>query len=74
MNLVLLSERYEPAVVGATPAQIELLLRLPSQSVTTISIDFERSFLNIDDYPPDVSRGFDVRPTSLHRIYFLLYR
>jgi len=37
---------------------LELVLRLPPKSTTTISLQFERSLLRWLEYPPDANHGF----------------
>ena len=59
-SVVLLAHRLVPSKVHGAPAEIELQLKLKPNAATSITIEFEKSFLNIDDFPPDVSRGFDV--------------
>ncbi|CAB4070138.1 PIGT [Lepeophtheirus salmonis] len=42
------------------PYILELVLNLPPHSVTSISIEFERSLLKWLEYPPDANKGFYI--------------
>ena len=44
------------------PTQIECDLRIPAGETVEISVDFERAFLGIEEFPPDPNRGFDMPP------------
>uniref|UniRef100_A0A0D3HLT4 GPI transamidase component PIG-T n=1 Tax=Oryza barthii TaxID=65489 RepID=A0A0D3HLT4_9ORYZ len=47
------------------PGTLEMLLRLPcSMESATLSLDFDKGFLHIDEYPPDANQGFDI-PSAL---------
>ena len=39
---------------------LELIIRLPANSLTELSIQFERALLKWTEYPPDASHGFYV--------------
>jgi phosphatidylinositol glycan class T len=56
----LLAKRYTPAVHRGSPAQWFLHVLLPASSTISFSLEFEKSLLTANEYPPDVSRGFDV--------------
>ncbi|CAG8462227.1 12559_t:CDS:10 [Ambispora leptoticha] len=51
---------YQPAMDRSRPAVIEALIHLPSNSITTLSILFDKVFLKYTEHPPDANRGFDV--------------
>lgn len=51
---------YQPAIDRGRPSMIECQLLLPADSVTTISMDFEKVFLKYTEHRPDANRGFDV--------------
>lgn len=42
------------------PNILELELNLPPQSITRLSIEFERSYLKITDHHPGADHGFDI--------------
>ncbi|CAD6233134.1 unnamed protein product [Miscanthus lutarioriparius] len=47
------------------PGTLEMLLRFPcSMQSGTLTLDFDRGFLHIDEYPPDANQGFDI-PSAL---------
>uniref|UniRef100_A0A0D9XS15 GPI transamidase component PIG-T n=1 Tax=Leersia perrieri TaxID=77586 RepID=A0A0D9XS15_9ORYZ len=47
------------------PGSLEMLLRLPcGMQAATLSLDFDKGFLHIDEYPPDANQGFDI-PSAL---------
>ncbi|CAG8469042.1 11666_t:CDS:10 [Ambispora gerdemannii] len=56
---------YQPAVDRSRPAVIEALIHLPSNSITTLSILFDKVFLKYTEHPPDPNRGFDVGPAVI---------
>merc|ERR1719209_2924012 len=49
---------YKPGRDRSRPYMLELVLRLPPKSTTTISLQFERSLLRWLEYPPDANHGF----------------
>ncbi|XP_006663442.2 GPI transamidase component PIG-T [Oryza brachyantha] len=54
-----------PSVDKLLPGSLEMLLRLPcSMQSATLSLDFDKGFLHIDEYPPDANQGFDI-PSAL---------
>lgn len=55
-----LSQKYIPGKLRKRPYYLELVLRLPPQSSTSISVDFEHVFLKWTEYPPDASHGFYI--------------
>ena len=48
---------YKPAKDRNQPHHLEIILNLPSHSITTISYQFDRAFLKWTEYPPDVNHG-----------------
>ncbi|XP_053568755.1 GPI transamidase component PIG-T [Bombina bombina] len=56
---------YEPAKDRQRPHLLEMLIQLPPNSVTKISIEFERALLKWTEYPPDPNHGFYVSPSAL---------
>ncbi|XXQ31232.1 GPI transamidase component PIG-T [Plasmodiophora brassicae] len=54
--------RFRPARHSGTPNTIEMQFDLPAHSTALITFQFEKVFLPIKDFPPDVSRGFDLGP------------
>lgn len=52
--------KYIPGKQRERPYHLEVLLRLPPRSVTSISIDFDYIFLKWQEYPPDANHGFYI--------------
>ena len=61
VSLVLLNRRYIPGKDRSRPYLLELVLRLPSKSSTTITMDFQRAFLKWTEHPPNAHHGFYIR-------------
>ncbi|KAI5635742.1 gpi16 subunit, GPI transamidase component domain-containing protein [Phthorimaea operculella] len=57
---LVLSQYYSPGRSRQKPYHLELLLKLPPRSKTTITIDFEFVFLKWQEYPPDANHGFYI--------------
>ncbi|KAI8984284.1 GPI transamidase component PIG-T [Mycotypha africana] len=51
---------YQPAIDRGRPTVLECNLLLPANSVTTLSMDFEKVFLKYTEHRPDANRGFDI--------------
>lgn len=51
---------YTPSKDRISPHHLELLFTLPPNSVTTITMDFERAFLKWTEFPPDPNHGLYV--------------
>ncbi|CAJ0890876.1 18553_t:CDS:2 [Entrophospora sp. SA101] len=51
---------YQPAVDRSRPNVIEAKLLLLPNSLTTLSINFDKVFLKYTEHPPDANRGFDI--------------
>ncbi|NXD65485.1 PIGT transamidase, partial [Eolophus roseicapillus] len=56
---------YQPAQDRRRPHLLEMLIQLPANSVTKISIQFERALLKWTEYPPDPNHGFYVSSSVL---------
>uniref|UniRef100_A0A6I8SVX3 Phosphatidylinositol glycan anchor biosynthesis class T n=1 Tax=Xenopus tropicalis TaxID=8364 RepID=A0A6I8SVX3_XENTR len=56
---------YEPAKDRQRPHLLEMLIQLPPNSITKISIQFERALLKWTEYPPDPNHGFYISPSVL---------
>ena len=57
-----------PDVIHVTPAKdrlrpytLEMLVTLPANSVTELSIQFHKGFLKWTEHPPDAHHGFYIR-------------
>ncbi|XP_076676774.1 phosphatidylinositol glycan anchor biosynthesis class T isoform X1 [Andrena cerasifolii] len=57
-KIVPLAQRYLPGKERKSPYYLEMVLRLPPQSVTKFSIEMDYSFLKWQEYPPDANHGF----------------
>ncbi|XXG78577.1 hypothetical protein AAC387_Pa08g2498 [Persea americana] len=54
-----------PSEDKVSPGMLEVVLTFPcSMQSATLTIDFDKGFLHIDEYPPDANRGFDI-PSAL---------
>lgn len=60
---------YEPAQNRIRPHHLEMLIRLPAQSVVEIRFDFKRQFLRWTEYPPDAHHGRYISPAIV--IFYL---
>lgn len=54
------ARHYVPGKGKSRPYYLELALRLPPKSTTTISIDFDYVFMKWQEYPPDANHGFYI--------------
>ncbi|KAF5295442.1 hypothetical protein FQA39_LY13103 [Lamprigera yunnana] len=52
--------KYIPGKLRQRPYYLEIVLRLPPRSTTSMSVDFEHVFLKWTEYPPDASHGFYI--------------
>ena len=59
---------YIPGKDRQRSYQLELVLRLPANSRTKISIQFERALLKWTEYPPDANHGFYVNSAVISTI------
>ncbi|CAL7937280.1 unnamed protein product [Xylocopa violacea] len=64
-NIIPLAQRYRPGKERKSPYYLELILRLPPQSVTKFSIEMDYSFLKWQEYPPDANHGFYMGPAII---------
>ncbi|KAI9105570.1 GPI transamidase component PIG-T [Phlyctochytrium arcticum] len=51
---------YQPAIDRDRPTVLELQITLPPNSTSTLSIDFDKTFIKYTEHPPDANRGFDI--------------
>ncbi|CAO2827095.1 unnamed protein product [Amaranthus hypochondriacus] len=57
--------RVSPSEDKVSPGALELSLTFPcSMKSAALSLDFDKGFLHIDEYPPDANQGFDI-PSAL---------
>ncbi|KAF7240934.1 GPI transamidase component PIG-T [Varanus komodoensis] len=56
---------YQPAQDRQRPHLLEMLIQLPANSVTKITIQFERALLKWTEYTPDPNHGFYVSSSVL---------
>ncbi|KAH1215684.1 GPI transamidase component PIG-T [Glycine max] len=53
--------RVSPSEDKVSPEVMEMVLQFPCEMKSAIlSIVFDKGFLHIDEYPPDVNQGFDI--------------
>ena len=58
---LVLSRHYTPAKDRQRPHTLEFLLLLPPSSTVSITVQFSRSFLKWNEYPPDAAHGFYIK-------------
>ena len=47
------------------PSTLEMQLSVPAETTTVrVSVNFEKAFLRLNEFPPDANRGFDL-PSAL---------
>jgi phosphatidylinositol glycan class T len=51
---------YQTAIDRKRPSVLELELSLPPSSMTSLTFDFEKTFMWYTEYPPDANKGFDI--------------
>ncbi|XP_030067958.1 GPI-anchor transamidase component PIGT [Microcaecilia unicolor] len=56
---------YQPAKDRLQPHLLEMLIQLPANSATKITVQFERALLKWTEYPPDPNHGFYVSPSTV---------
>ncbi|KAJ3671900.1 hypothetical protein LUZ60_007979 [Juncus effusus] len=50
-----------PSEDKVLPGTLEMMLRFPCGTKSaTLTLDFDKGFLHIDEYPPDANQGFDI--------------
>ncbi|XP_017422799.2 uncharacterized protein LOC108332147 isoform X2 [Vigna angularis] len=53
--------RVSPSEDKVSPGMMELVLQFPCEMKSAVlSIEFDKGFLHIDEYPPDANQGFDI--------------
>lgn len=56
---------YRPAIDRKRPTQIEIEMILPPGASVSLSYDFDKTLLYIEEYPPDANHGFEIPPGTL---------
>jgi len=51
---------FIPGKDRSRPHQLEVVFRLRPESITKISMEFDRAFLKWTEYPPDANHGFYI--------------
>lgn len=59
-NKLVIAQYFSPGRSRQKPYHLELLIKLPPRSTTTVTIDFEFVFLKWQEYPPDANHGFYI--------------
>ncbi|CAN0915372.1 GPI transamidase component PIG-T [Linum grandiflorum] len=50
-----------PSVDKKSPGMMEMVLKLPCDvRSAALTLDFDKGFLHIDEYPPDANQGYDI--------------
>ncbi|XP_062078150.1 GPI transamidase component PIG-T homolog isoform X2 [Humulus lupulus] len=50
-----------PSEDKVSPGSMEVLLKLPCGMISAVvTLEFDKGFLHIDEYPPDANQGFDI--------------
>ncbi|KAG1670229.1 GPI transamidase component PIG-T [Nymphon striatum] len=62
------SKYYKPGKDRQSPAHLELIFQLPPQSITEVSLEFERGFLKWTEHPPDANHGFYISAAVISAI------
>lgn len=65
---VLKDVHYLSARDRKRPVQLEFELSIPPRSSISLTYEFDKSLLYIEEYPPDANRGFDIAPGVLRTI------
>ncbi|KAK9281528.1 hypothetical protein L1049_004431 [Liquidambar formosana] len=53
--------RVSPSEDKISPGVMEMVLKLPCDVKTAaLTLEFDKGFLHIDEYPPDANQGFDI--------------
>ncbi|XP_073142607.1 uncharacterized protein [Henckelia pumila] len=59
--------RISPSEDKVSPGVMEMVLRLPCGVKTAaLTLEFDKGFLHIDEYPPDANQGFDIPSAIVH--------
>ncbi|KAL6968005.1 hypothetical protein U1Q18_033809 [Sarracenia purpurea var. burkii] len=57
--------RVSPSEDKVSPGVMEMVLKLPcGVKSAALTVEFDKGFLHIDEYPPDANQGFDI-PSAL---------
>ncbi|PKA61257.1 hypothetical protein AXF42_Ash006154 [Apostasia shenzhenica] len=57
--------KISPSEDKLSPGTMELMLEFPcDMQSATLTLDFDKGFLHVDEYPPDANQGFDI-PSAL---------
>ncbi|XP_020575014.1 GPI transamidase component PIG-T isoform X2 [Phalaenopsis equestris] len=57
--------KISPSEDKLSSGSMELMLKFPcNMDSATLTLDFDKGFLHIDEYPPDANQGFDI-PSAL---------
>lgn len=59
---------YTPGKLRERPHNLELVLKLPAKSTTSIKFDFDFVFLKWQEYPPDANHGFYIGSTIVSAV------
>ncbi|GFZ20120.1 GPI transamidase component Gpi16 subunit family protein [Actinidia rufa] len=60
--------RVSPSEDKVSPGVMEMVLKLPcGVKSAVLTIEFDKGFLHIDEYPPDANQGFDI-PSAVHAL------
>ncbi|KAF9669746.1 hypothetical protein SADUNF_Sadunf14G0139500 [Salix dunnii] len=55
-----------PSKDKISPGMMEMVLKLPcGVKSAALTIDFDKGFLHIDEYPPDANQGFDIPSAAI---------
>ncbi|KAF3435960.1 hypothetical protein FNV43_RR23052 [Rhamnella rubrinervis] len=53
--------RVSPSEDKVSPGVMEMILKFPcGMKSASITLEFDKGFLHIDEYPPDANQGFDI--------------
>lgn len=65
-NNILKDMYYSPAIDRQRPSQVEFELELPPKTSISLSYDFDKSLIFIEEYPPDANHGFNIAPAVIN--------
>ncbi|GMM34718.1 GPI-anchor transamidase subunit [Saccharomycopsis crataegensis] len=51
---------YVTAIDRQRPAKLEMVMKIPKQSIITVTYSFDKSLLLYSEYPPDANHGFEL--------------
>lgn len=55
-----------PSKDKISPGMMEMILKLPcGVKSAALTLDFDKGFLHIDEYPPDANQGFDIPSAAI---------